>query len=300
MSGHDVWYGDLTTRRSLLTRGGLLIAGGLGWLAAFLLIPCTVLIGVAFLERDPDGGLTWTLTLESLLRLVGLGGTDGVSGANLFILLRSLALALVTTIACLFLAYPVAFFIARARRRTLWLSLIIVPLCTNLVIRTYAWKLLLSARLPPAQIASWLGWAEPGRDLIPGWPAVIVGTTTACLPFAVVPLYINVDRLDWSIVEAAMDLYASPARVFRQAILPQTLPGLSVAVLLTLVPTMGMFVITDMLGGAKHWLIGNLISHQFGPGRNIPYGAALSMVLILFTTLCTYAYRRQQRAVELL
>jgi spermidine/putrescine transport system permease protein len=120
------------------------------------------------------------------------------------------------------------------------------------------------------------------------------------LPFAIIPLYVNVDRLDWSLVEAAMDLYASPARVFVQAILPQTLPGLSVAVLLTLVPAMGMFVVTDMLGGAKHWLIGNLIQHQFGPGRNIPYGAALSLVLISLTVLGIYAYRRQQRTMELL
>jgi spermidine/putrescine transport system permease protein len=302
MIKREVWYGDLTTRRALLSRGGLLIAGGLGWLASFLFLPCMVLVLVAFLSRDPDGGITWTFTLDSFRRLIGLTGSEGVSSANLLIVLRSVALAVVTTVAALGLAYPMAFFIARGspRRRILWLSLIIVPLCTNLVIRTYAWKLLLSARLPPAQLAAWLGWMEPGRDFLPSWMAVVVGMITASLPFAIIPLYVNVDRLDWSLVEAAMDLYASPARVFVQAILPQTLPGLSVAVLLTLVPAMGMFVVTDMLGGAKHWLIGNLIQHQFGPGRNIPYGAALSLVLISLTVLGIYAYRRQQRTMELL
>jgi spermidine/putrescine transport system permease protein len=301
MTRREVWYGDLTTRRSLLTRGALLLAGGLGWLASFLLIPGLVLFVVAFVERDPDGGVVWTFTLESFRRLVGIS-ESGVSSANLLILLRSIALAVVTTAVSLGLAYPMAFFIARGspRRRFLWLALIIIPLCTNLVIRTYAWKLLLSARLPPAQAASFLGWVEPGRDLLPSWMGVVIGMISAALPFAVVPLYTSIDRLDWSLVEAAQDLYASPIRVFLQAILPQTLPGLSVAVLLTFVPTMGMFVVTDMLGGAKHWLVGNLIQHQFGPGRNIPYGAALSMVLIGLTLIGLYAYRRQGRTMELL
>ena len=102
-------------------------------------------------------------------------------------------------------------------------------------------------------------------------------------------------------IEAAQDLYASPVRVFMQAILPQTLPGLSVAILLTFVPAMGMFVITDMLGGAKHWLIGNLIQHQFGQGRNVPYGAAMSLVLIALTLLGVYSSRRQAgRSAEVL
>lgn len=301
MTRRNVWYGELTTLRSLLIRGGLLIAGGLGWLLVFLLLPSLVLVVVAFVERDADGVLTSHFTLESFRRLIGL--TDvGLSTANLMILVRSVLLAVATTIACIGLAYPMAFFIARRpqRRRFLWLCLIIVPLCTNLVIRTYAWKLLLSARLPPAQIASWLGWVEPGRDLLPSWMAVILGMVAASLPFAIVPLYISIERLDWSLVDAAQDLYASTSRVFMQAIMPQTLPGLTVAVLLTFVPTMGTFVVTDMLGGAKYWLVGNLIQHQFGPGRNIPYGAALSLVLIALTLAGLFAYRRQGRTVEML
>jgi spermidine/putrescine transport system permease protein len=106
--------------------------------------------------------------------------------------------------------------------------------------------------------------------------------------------------MDWSLVEAAQDLYASRLRVFFAAILPQTLPGLSVAVILTFVPAMSVFVVSDMLGGAKHWLIGNLIQHQFGPGRNIPYGAALSLILILLTLGGVTLYRRSGRSVEIL
>jgi spermidine/putrescine transport system permease protein len=299
MTEREVHYGHLTTRRALLTRGTMLIMGGVAWLSVFLLLPGLVLVFVTFTTSDADGAITWAPSLESFRRLFGMS-TVGMSRANLVILTRSVVLAVVTTVVSVTLAYPMAFFIARRppRWRFFWFSLIIVPLCTNLVIRTYAWKLLLSAQLPPAKLAAWLGLAEAGRDLLPSWFAVAVGMASASLPFAVVPIYTSIERLDWSLIEAAQDLYSSPARVFTQAILPQTLPGLSVAMLLTFVPAMGMFVVTDMLGGAKHWLVGNLIQHQFGPGRNIPYGAALSLVLVALTLAGLYVYRRQRPVVE--
>ncbi|WP_437326719.1 ABC transporter permease [Sorangium sp. So ce381] len=297
MTEPTVWYGQLTTRRRLLARGSLLIAGGVSWLSVFLLLPSLALLVVSFLKRDADGALLWELSFESFERIFG-----SASGENARILIRSIVLALVVTTASVMLAYPMAFFIARGSRsrRFFWLALIIVPLCTNLVIRTFSWKLLLSAQLLPAKLAAWLGWIDPGRDVYPSWTAVTIGLVAASLPFAVVPLYTSIDRLDWSLVEAAQDLYASRLRIFLAAILPQTLPGLSVAVLLTYVPAMSVFVVSDMLGGAKHWLIGNLIQHQFGPGRNIPYGAALSLVLIVLTLGGVSLYRRNGRSVEIL
>lgn len=301
MTSLTVWYGELTTRRTLLARGLLLIAGGTLWLLAFLLLPALVLVAVAFFERNADGVIQWNPTLESFRRLIGLGAY-GLASDNLWIVLRSLALAAVTTVLSILLAYPMAFFIARGsrQRRLFWLSVVIVPLCTNLVVRIYAWKLLLSARLPPARLAAYLGLLDPGRDVFPSWLAVAIGMVSISLPFAIVPIYSNLDRLDWSVVEAAKDLYASPLRVFAQAILPQTLPGLGVATLLTSVPAMGMFVVTDMLGGAKHWLIGNLIQHQFGAGRNIPYGAALSLVLITLTLTVLLIFRRRNKVTTFL
>ncbi|MDC0679874.1 ABC transporter permease [Sorangium atrum] len=297
MTEPTVWYGQLTTRRRLLARGSLLIVGGVSWLSVFLLLPSLALLVVSFLKRDADGALLWELSFESFERIFG-----SASGENARILIRSIVLALVVTTASVMLAYPMAFFIARGSRsrRFFWLALIIVPLCTNLVIRTFSWKLLLSAQLLPAKLAAWLGWIDPGRDVYPSWTAVTIGLVAASLPFAVVPLYTSIDRLDWSLVEAAQDLYASRLRIFLAAILPQTLPGLSVAVLLTYVPAMSVFVVSDMLGGAKHWLIGNLIQHQFGPGRNIPYGAALSLVLIVLTLGGVSLYRRNGRSVEIL
>jgi spermidine/putrescine transport system permease protein len=112
------------------------------------------------------------------------------------------------------------------------------------------------------------------------------------------PLYSSVERLDWSLVEAAQDLYASKVRVFTQAILPQTLPGLSVGVILTFVPAMGMFVVPDLLGGAKYMLVGNLIQQQFGTSRDWPFGAAISMGLMVLTMISLQLYRRRSKDIE--
>ncbi|MCC7145280.1 MAG: ABC transporter permease [Phycisphaeraceae bacterium] len=295
-----MWYGHWVSRRRLLGRATSLIASGILWLLLFLVLPGVVLVVVAFMSRDADGQIVWSATTENFRRLLGFG-ILGWSADNGWIFLRSLWVAGVTTLVAVGLAYPTAFFIAASspRLRYVWLSLVVVPMCTNLVVRTYAWELLLSPQLPPSMFAAWLGLIEPGRALYPNPGAVYVGLASTALPFAVLPLYTNVERLDWAIVEAAEDLYASRTRVFFQAILPQTLPGLSVAVILTFVPACGMFVITDRLGGSNFWLVGNLIQQQFGPSRDIPYGSAVCIVLIVLTLLGLYLYRRRGKAIEL-
>jgi spermidine/putrescine transport system permease protein len=117
------------------------------------------------------------------------------------------------------------------------------------------------------------------------------------LPFVALPLYASVERLDWNLVEAANDLYAGRTRVFTQAIVPQTLPGLSVGVVLTCVPAMGMFVVPDLLGGAKYMLVGNLIQQQFGTSRDWPFGAAVSMALMALTMISLQLYRRRSKEI---
>jgi spermidine/putrescine transport system permease protein len=120
------------------------------------------------------------------------------------------------------------------------------------------------------------------------------------LPFVVLPLYASVERLDWSLVEAAQDLYSSRIRVFMQAILPQTSPGLSVGVILTFVPAMATFVVPDLLGGAKYMLIGNLIQQQFGSSRDWPFGAAVSLGLMILTMISLQIYSRKGKEIEIL
>jgi spermidine/putrescine transport system permease protein len=180
----------------------------------------------------------------------------------------------------------------------MWLTLVIIPFWTNMVIRTYAWFLILAPEMPPARLAAALGIVAEGAPLYPNAFAVYLGMVSMFLPFVALPLFSSVERLDWSLVEAAQDLYASRARVFFQAILPQTLPGLSVGIILTFVPAMGMFVVPDLLGGAKYMLVGNLIQQQFGASRDWPFGAAISIGLMVLTMISLQLYRRRSREIE--
>ncbi|MBI1783626.1 ABC transporter permease, partial [Candidatus Sumerlaeota bacterium] len=164
--------------------------------------------------------------------------------------------------------------------------------CTNMVIRTYAWQLILSNQLWPARLAAHLGWIPEGTSLYPSAFAVYLGMIANSLPFAVLPLYTSVERMDWSLAEAARDLYAGRRRVFLHAILPQTLPGLTTAIILTFIPALGIFVIPDLLGGSKYMLVGNLIQQQFGSSRDWPFGAAVSLGLMALTLAGMFALGR--------
>lgn len=280
-----VWYGHVTTRPRAVAKGVLLALPGMAWLLLLLLLPALALVPLAFLSTNRYGQVEWDWTLDNAWRVLGYTQTFGWTGDYLKVLGRSLLVAAVTTALCLALAYPLSFWIAGKPRRSryLWLALIVVPICTNVVIRTYAWRLILEGNMPLAMAAQKLGLLDPHRGLYPSAFAVYVGMATTFLPFAVLPVYTNVERLDWSIVEACKDLYASKVRIFVHAILPQTLPGLAVAVLLTFVPAMGMFVVPDLLGGGKFDLVGNVIERQFKSSRNWPLGAALSLTLMSLT-----------------
>ncbi len=289
-----LWYGQLTTRKALLRRGWMLSAWPALWLVVLLVLPLLVLVAIAFAQRSSLGGdIVWEFSLRNFWGLLGYS-SFGWSPVMLRIMAMSVFMATVTTILCLLLAYPLAFFIATRSpgwRYTL-LALIMIPLCTNLVIRTYGWQLLLMNQLPLARFAAWIGLIEEGESLYPGWPAIFVGMLGGFLPFSVLPIYTNAERLDWSIVEAAQDLYASRWRLFMHGILPQTLPGLAAAVILTFIPAMGTFVVSDILGLRKFMLIGNKIEQSFMTARDIPAGSMISLVLMLLTMIVLMALRR--------
>jgi len=287
-----IWYGELAGSRRLTWRGLGLIGLPLVWIAVMLVAPLGAMTLWAFATRGPLGDIQWTWTLDNFRRLAGWD-VFGWTGAYLAIFGRTVLVAAVTTALSLAISYPLAFFIATRRpvARYLLLTLVIIPFCTNLVIRTYAWMLMLGNQMPFARLAQALRLIEPARALYPSSFALYLGMVTNSLPFAVLPLYTNVEKLDWGIVEASQDLYARPVGTFLHAILPQTLPGLATAVILTFIPAMGAFVIPDILGGGKSWLLGNLIQHQFGVSRDFPFGAAVSLVLTLLT-LAAFAVGR--------
>jgi len=296
-----VWYGELTTQRNLTRRGLRFLGAGILWLLVFLVLPGLVLILVSFITRGGYGELVWEFTLENYKRFMGFS-VFGWTADYIIIMWRSVWVAFMSTLICVVLSYPLAFFICSRppKKRYFWLTLIIVPFWTNMVIRTYAWLLILAPEMPLAKIASWVKLIPSETPLYPSAFAVYMGMVSIFLPFVTLPLYSSVERLDWSLVEAAQDLYASKIRIFMQAILPQTLPGLTVGVILTFVPTMGMFVVPNLLGSSKYMLVGNLIQQQFGPSRDWPFGSAISMAPMVLTMVSLQLYRRPSKEVDVI
>lgn len=282
MSRTIVVDGKPTTRTRLWFSGFGLVGAGSLWLFCFLIGPLIALSILAFASKDDYGEIVWTFSTDNFWRMFGWG-LFGWTSDNLRIIGRSVALAVMTTMLCLSLGFPLAFWIAARPRawRALLLALVMVPACVNLVIRTYAWRLILGNEAPPAAFAQWAGLIDAGAALYPGSVAVYLGMVSAMLPFAVLPLYTSVERVDWSVVEAARDLYSGAWRTFRHGILSQVTPGLIAATILTLIPSLGMFVVSDLLGGAKYMLVGNLIQQQFGAGSDWPFGAMLGLGLIV-------------------
>lgn len=296
-----VWYGELTTQRNLARRGLGFLGAGILWLLVFLVLPGLVLILVSFITRGGYGQLVWNFTFENYKRFLGFS-VFGWTMDYIIIMWRSVWVAFMSTLICVILSYPLAFFICSRpeKKRYIWLTLIIVPFWTNMVIRTYAWLLILAPEMPLAKLASFMKLIPPETPLYPSAFAVYMGMVSIFLPFVTLPLYSSVERLDWSLVEAAQDLYASKLRIFMQAILPQTLPGLTVGVILTFVPTMGMFVVPNLLGGSKYMLVGNLIQQQFGTSRDWPFGSAISMALMVLTMVSLQLYRRRSKEVDVI
>jgi spermidine/putrescine transport system permease protein len=291
--GLITWYGGIHRAVNLRAKGASLMGPGIVWLLIFLAVPAACLIILSLARRGGFGEIEWIFSLDNYKRLAGYG-LFGWSPDYLIILGRSLTVGFITTILCLLLAYPLTFYIATRppKIRTWLLFLLMVPFWTNVVVRTYAWQLILSPQLPPAQIAAFFGFIKPGTPLFPGFLATYLGMVSTFLPFMALPLYSSVERLNWELLEAARDLYASRVQVFTQAILPQTRPGLTVGVIVTFVPAMAMFVVTDLLGGSRYMLIGNLIQQQFGQSRDWPFGAALCLALMLLTMIGLMLYRR--------
>ena len=244
------------------------------WLVLFVVVPTTILFVYSFCERDELGRVVYSFTFENYQRVV-----DPV---YLRIFARSVGYAGLTTAICIVVGFPVAYCIGRAGEvwRQRLLLLVMVPFWTSFLIRTYAWITILKQEgLLNGLLQAFAVTAAP-VDLLYTPFAVIVGLVYAYLPFMILPIYGSVEKLDGAVIEAAHDLGAGPLRVFSTVIIPLTLPGIAAGTLLVFVPAIGMFAITDLLGGARVPLIGNVIQNQFLQARDWPFGAALGMVFL--------------------
>ena len=209
-------------------------------------------------------------------------------------ILKSLRVALVTTVVCLLLGYPFAYYIARkpADVASRLIMLLMIPLWTNSLMRLNAWMLLFQTNGPVNKALLGLGFVEKPVTFLYTDGLVLLGLITNFLPFAVLPMYSSIEKLQTAMLEASADLGAKPSVTFFRVTLPLTFPGIFSAIILTFIPALGTYTITDMLGGGKVLYIGNIIKNQFGTIRNWPLGAALSVLLLLVTALLIFVYSR--------
>jgi spermidine/putrescine transport system permease protein len=271
----------------------LLLAPLVLWLLAFIVAPGAILVAYSFAERDELGRVIFGISLENFRRVF-----DPV---YLGVFFRSIGYAAATTVICIVLAYPVAWTIARAG--TVWrqrlLLLVMIPFWTSFLIRTYAWiTILKSEGLLNGLLLYSKVIAAPFEMLYtPG--AVLVGLVYAYLPFMILPIYASAEKLDGALIEAAHDLGCGPWRAFARVVVPLTLPGVAAGVMMVFVPAIGMFAITDLMGGARVPLIGSVIQDQFlGQARDKPFGAALGVVfMLLFGVSYWLLQRRAERQV---
>jgi spermidine/putrescine transport system permease protein len=205
---------------------------------------------------------------------------------------RSLLLALATTVICLLVSYPFAYYIATRgpRLRNVLLVMVMLPFWSNFLVRTYAWKVLLGSEGPISQLSQALG-GEPIRVLFTN-SAVLIGLVYGFLPFMVLPLYAALERMDWSLVEAARDLYATGWTAFRKVTWPLSRPGVIAGSILVFIPALGAYVTPAILGGARTTLIGDYIVSQFLAARNQPFGSALSFGIMVVMLAGTIVYFR--------
>ncbi len=271
------------------------------WFAIYLVVPMLIVAGISFMTRGDYGEIQLPITLENYKRLLGFGEL-GFDSLYPFILLRSVILGLGTALFCLLAGLPLAFFIARlpGRWKNLALTLVVVPFWTNLLIRTYAWQILFSPESWLTRAIHGLGFGVAGEPLYPGAGAVLVGMVCDFLPFMVLPLYTSVEKIDWTLAEAASDLGANRFQTFRHALLPQIIPGLIAGFILVSLPAMGQFVIPDLLGGAKTTMLGNAIQQQFGQSRDWPFGAAIAMAALALVLVGLWIHGRRGVREDLL
>jgi spermidine/putrescine transport system permease protein len=289
-----IHFGERLTSRQELRRGWISSGPGLLWITLFLLLPLAAILSISFASRGAYGELEWRFTLANFKRFVGFGAF-GFDPLYPRILLRSLALAGVTVVLCALVSLPLAFFIASLPRksRQLALMLVVIPFWTNMLIRTYAWQMIFSGDGWLARAAAALGWIRPGEALYPSTFAVLLVLVCDFLPVLALPLYASVEKIDWSLAEAASDLGANAPRVFWHALLPQVRPGLLAGGLLVFISAAGQFVIPDLMGGAKTVLLGNAIQQQFGISRDWPFGAAIASVAMLIVLLGLWFFARK-------
>jgi spermidine/putrescine transport system permease protein len=261
--------------------------------------PLLVVLLYTFLTKGDYGGVKWIFSTDGWFSVFFerdiFDDTLSFADAHLSILWRSVKLSLLTTLLALLFGFPTAYFIATRpeRSRDVWLFLITIPFWTNLLIRTFAVMEVIRNEGIVNSALIWLGVIDRPIQIMFTDTAIMLGMLYVYLPLMVLPLYASMEKLDFRLVEAGYDLYATRFQVLWRVIIPLVKPGIIAGSILVFIPSLGAYVTPRVLGGGKNLMLGNLIELQFGQGRNWPLGSALSITLMVIVMAALLVYVRQ-------
>lgn len=292
--------GNALERRQAL-RSFLSVSPALVSIGLFLIVPIFIVVGYSLMQANPYGGVNPHFSVDAYVSLLferQLDDSLAFADSYMVIALRSIGIAAATTVITLLVGFPVAVWLAMqpAHRRGLLIFLITVPFWANLLIRTYAWILLLRGTGVVNGTLMSLGVINQPLNLLYTDGAVLLGLVYTYAPFVVLPIYATLEKMDMRLLEAAQDLYAGRIRTLRKVVLPIARPGILAGAILTFVPCLGAMIAPELLGGGTKMMLGNLIFRQFSDSRNWPFGAALSLVLMgaVMLVLMFYAMRAER------
>ncbi len=256
------------------------------WSLIFIIAPVLLLLFISFMTKGPLGIIQYKFTLENYETIL-----DPVYFS---VVKESIVVAFTTTVLCVLMGYPFAYFMANkpAKVSGLLMILMMIPFWTNELVIVYSFVILLNSSGIINTMLMDLGIIKESLNMLYNNFAVVVGMIYMLLPFAVLPMYSSIEKLDKNLIEASKDLGAGPVKTFFRVVLPLTSPGIFAAVILVFIPTIGYYQITDMLGGGTQMMVGNLINNQFSLSRNWPFGAALSMVLAVLILVMLFIYTK--------
>ncbi|MDD5934526.1 MAG: ABC transporter permease [Clostridiales bacterium] len=258
----------------------------------FVLFPIIYMVVLSFMSRAKVWGIELDVTINNYKKIL--------EPLYLNTFVESFKLAVISTLLVALIGYPFGYFMAKlsAKWKKRMMLLIMLPFWTSALIRLYGWIIVFRSNGTLDKILMGLHITDKPLKLLYSYPAVAVGMIYALLPFMILAVYSSAEKMDWSLVEAATDLGASRFTAFRTVTLKLTMPGLLSGIVLTFVPSMGLFFIADLLGGNKIVLVGSVIQEQLTKGRNLPFAAALSVVLMVLTTLIISIYRKVTHAED--
>lgn len=274
-----------------MKRGKLLVMPALLWLGIFFALPLLIVVAVSFASRTPYGQIVFHWAVANYARFL--------EPLYLQIFATTLVTAIITTLLTFALGYPVAYTIAMLipkKWQQAGIILVMIPFWINFLIRSFSWVIILRSQGLLNTFLLQMGLIKQPLSLLYNDAAVMLGMVYALLPYMVLPIYVSLEQMDKRLLEAASDLGAPPLTAFRKVTFPLTTPGVAAGSILVFISSLGMFVVPDIMGGAKSALIGNIIQNQFLAARDWPFGSALSIILALLALVMILLYYKALEA----